>query len=338
MIFILFVIPIEYFYILYYFSLFVSLLFPRLDCWPPPPMKHNKPPSRDGVVRSSRTRRSSSRSGSSELRIFSPDVFKSRIQPYQAFRSFPPEEYADHTTTFFAHTVPTRVVTKPLPPSQRPPPHTTNTTSSSAASSSTDMAFPSPRPAFAVCGCEKELDYMGPNLHLPGLLPPGRRGCPECHPDDGDDGVERGDSGDRGGEGLTSKGSSSYSRSSSKASSARRPHGPRGSMSLPRTEERLPPITKALESMGRNTAEFRAAVEKKIPPFPYTQKMSEETKEQVRMYLRVCNAAHLFNYLSKDLLRDRPDQPVDYIIDWLKKRRALYGAPRKDKLTQVNAV
>lgn len=303
-------------------------------------MKHNRPPSRD--LRTNRTPRkdSSSRSGSSELRIFSPDVFKSRIQPYQAFRSFPPEEYAGHTSTFFAHTVPTRVVTKPLPPpgryQQQALPTTTTTTATSVAASSSslgdELPFPSPKPAFAVCGCEKELDYMGPNL--PEL--PRRRGCPECHPDDGDD--EEGGT-DRGGEGLTSKGSSSYySRSSSKASSARRPNGPRGSMSLPRTEERLPPIAKALESMGRNTAEFRAAVEKKIPPFPYTEKMSEETKEQVKMYLRVCNAAHLFNYLSKDLLRDRPAQPVDYIIDWLKKRRALYGAPRKEKLTHVKAL
>lgn len=148
---------------------------------------------------------------------------------------------------------------------------------------------------FNVCGCEEEDLFTASNLvQLPSL-----RGCPECHPTEEE-------------APPSSKGSSTHT-------------SPRQGSSLPRSEPRLPPLTWALHSMGRDTAEYRAAVEAKIPPFPFTQHLSPETREAIKEYLRVCHAAYLFNYLSLDLLKDKPARPVEYIIEWLKARRALHG-------------
>lgn len=168
-----------------------------------------------------------------------------------------------------------------------------------AKSSSTEL-LKGPIP-FNVCGCDEEETYIAPDfVHLPPL-----RGCHACHPAE-----EK----DKDGQGLATPRERGVA-STSKASA-----------SLPRTEERLPPLTHALHIVGQDTVAFRTAVVNQGPPFPFTQKMSDETKAEVREYLRMCKAAHLFNYLSRDILRDKPGQPIEYITAWLKSRRALYSS------------
>eukprot|EP00796_Vickermania_ingenoplastis_P005611 gene5611-4031_t len=243
-----------------------------------------------------RVRPTESRSSASSPCLFSHPKLPAVC--YESFTHHPAPEYAGRTRPFFSHSVPTRLVSTRSP------------------------LLDVPRPvAFSVCDCDREMDFIAQNLvELPAL-----RGCPGCR--------DLRDEVDGDGQGLTSKGSSaSASHRSSKPASPRQTPGVRR---LPETEVRLPPITRALDSMGRNTPAFRSAVEKKIPPFPFQRHLTSEAQTEIKEYLRVCKAAHLFSYLSKDILRDRPAEPVDYILDWLKKRRALYGHSKKSSSSRL---
>lgn len=163
---------------------------------------------------------------------------------------------------------------------------------------------PSPSPPvlpFSVCTCKKDKYIDLDILRLPAL-----RGCPSCISLPLED------------EGLSCGGST--------APPSARSVVPSPVIILPPVEERLAPLPHALQISGRSSAAFKAAVQRRVPPFPFSEALPQEKRDAVNEYQSASHTAHIFYYLKKDMIRDRPTDIQRYALEWMKRRRAHFSS------------